>query len=166
MKKICFLAIIVVVITAACNPKVQTETVDLNELNQTITQLADEYTNAWNAEDIDVLSELVSDEGLYCGSDPSEQLDKSSLLNMYSELFSDTIIDYSYVIDLRKIKLSADGNSALVMEHLTIDDWSPKIKMRQTYQFVKTNNDWKIDYISWSFIVKNDDIMKLNELMD
>ena len=166
MKKICFLAIIVVVTTAACNPKVRTETVDLNELQQTVTQLANNYAIAWNNENIDVLSEMISGDGLYCGSDPSEQLDKSSLLDMYKQLFSDTITDYSYVIDLRKSKISTDGNSALVMEHLTMADWSPKIKMRQTYQLVKTNDGWEIDYISWSFIVNNDDILKLNELID
>ena len=153
-------------IIAGCAPKVQTEEVDLNAVNETITQLVDKYHNAWNAEDIDVINAIVANDGLFCGSDPSEQLDKTALLNMYEQLFADTATDYSYSIDLRKIKLAADGNSAIVMDHIIMNGWTPLMQMRQTVQIVKTGNAWEIDYISWSFIAKNEDVERLNKTLE
>ena len=166
MKKICFLTIFAVMITAGCNPKVKTESVDLNAVNDTITQLADKYMNAWNARDIDVLTALVADDGLFCGSDPSELLDKTSLINMWTQAFSDTTTDYSYDINIRKIKLTADGKSAIVMEHITVGGWSPMMQIRQTYQIVKTSNNWEIEFHSWGFIAKNEDVEKLNKTLE
>lgn len=166
MKKISVLIIMAAIIAAGCNQKVETESVDLNAVNDTITQLADKYFNAWNAGDIDLLIELVADDGLFFGSDPSEILDKKSLKDMYTELFSDTTTDLSYDIDLRKTKLAADGKSAFVVEYFTMDHWSPMIPLRQTSHMVKSNNTWKIDFIAWGLIAKNQDIEKLNKALE
>jgi len=166
MKKIYFLAIIAVMITVGCQQKDQIESVDLNATNDAITQILDEYLDAWNAKDIDVLTEMVSDDGLFCGSDPSEILDKSGLKKMFVQLFSDTTTNYNYNIDLRTIKVAENGKSAIAIEHIIMSGWSPKIQMRQTYQIVKTNNKWKIDYIGWGFLTKNENVEKLNKALE
>lgn len=164
MKKIYFLIIALVVITA-CQPKLEIESVDLNEVNKKITGLADNYLKAWNAEDINVLMAVVADDGMFYGSDPSELMDKASLEKMFAQVFADTTADYNYTIDVRKIKLASDAKSAIVVEHITMSDWSPMLKMRQTFQMVKISKDWKIDFISWGFITKNEDVKKLNKAL-
>jgi len=166
MKKIYFITILAVMITAGCKPTVNTGSIDQSALNDTIAQMADKYQDAWNTKAIDVLDSLVSDDGLFFGSDPSEILDKASLLKMWAQAFSDTTTVYNYAIDIRKIKLNADGKSAIVIEQLTVADWSPRIHIRQTLQFVKVGDKWKIDFIDWAFIAKNEDVEKLNKALE
>lgn len=166
MKKIYFFSIILVMIAVGCQQKEQVETVDLNATNDAVIQLLDEYLNAWNAKDIDALTAMVADDGLFCGSDPSELLDKSALKKMFVQLFSDTTINYKYIIDVRRIKLAEDGKSAIAIEHIIMSGWSPMLKMRQTFQIVKTNNKWTIDYIGWGFITKNENVDKLNKALE
>lgn len=166
MKTICFIAILAVMITAGCTTRVQTEPVDMNAVNDTITQLLDKYLNAWNEKDIEGLTALVSEDGQFFGSDPSELMDKESLVLMYTELFSDTLTDYSYDIDLRKIMIAPDGKLAIVVEYFTLGDWSPMMPLRQISQIVKTGDHWAIDFIAWGFIVKNEDVGKLNKALE
>ena len=164
MKLLCFLAIFAVIMTAGCAPEVRTESVDLKAVNDAITQLADKYMHAWNAKDIDVLTELAADDGLFCGTDPSEVLVKKTLIDMWTAAFSDPI-DYSYNIDTRKIKLADDGKSAIVIEQITVGDWSPIMQVRQTFQIIKTDNNWEIYFLDWGFIAKNEDVGKLNKAL-
>lgn len=166
MKKIYFLSIIILMIAVGCQQKEQIESVDLKATNDTVTQLLDEYLDAWNAKDIDALNAMVADDGLFCGSDPSELLDKLALKKMFVQLFSDTTNNYKYIIDVRRIKVAKDGKSAIAMEHIIMSGWSPKMQMRQTFQIVKTNNKWEIDYIGWGFLTKNENVEKLNNALE
>ena len=166
MKNIYFFLIIAVVITAGCNQKIKTDSVDLSVMKDTIIQLDDKYMNAWNTKDIDVLDELIADDGMFFGTNPSELMDKTALIDMYTQLFSDTTANYSYDINIRKIKLAADGKSAIVVDYIDLFDWSPLIPLRHTSQFVKTCNNWKIDFIAWGLIAKNEDIDNLNEALE
>ncbi len=166
MKKLYFLAIVAAIIATGCEPQVKTEPVDQNALNTEITQLADKYLNAWNSENIEVLSSMIADDGLFVGSDPTELMDKASLIKMYSNLFSDTLTDFSYDIDIRNIKLADDGKSAIVVEYFNIKDWSPIIPLRQTSQFVYNGDSWQIDFIAWGLIVKNENVDKLNKALE
>lgn len=165
MKNFYFLTILALILVAGCQPKAETESVDLNAINDTVNQLVDMYQDAWNNKDIDVFIALVSDDGLFFGSDPSEQMDKAGLIKMYSELFADTT-DFSYTSMMRKIKLSDDGKSAFVIEHISLAGWSPLIQMRQTFSFVNTDDNWIIDYLSWAFIARNEDMQKLNKALE
>ena len=165
MKLFYTLTIVVVFLSTSCNQADQSDSVDLAEVEKTITTLADNYINAWNASDISSFRALLSDDGQFFGSDPSEQLNKESLLEMYAELFSEST-DLTYSIDLRKIIPMADGESALVVEHITMPGWSQLIQMRHISQYIKMNNSWTIDFISWAYIAKNDDIEKLNKVLE
>lgn len=144
----------------------KTEAIDLNVVNEIVTEMDDLYMNAWNTKDIEVLDEMIADDGMFFGTDPSELMDKTALMEMYTELFDDTDANYSYEIDIRKIKLAKDGKSAIVVDYIDLYDWSPLIPLRHISQFVKTNNDWKIDFIAWGLIARNEDIDKLNEALE
>ena len=165
MKNFYFLTILALIFTVGCNPKVETEPVDLNAVNDTIEQLINEYQNAWNAEDVDMISALASDDGRFFGSDPSEVLDKTELLKMCMDLFADTV-DYSYDVNVREIMPAANGESALVVEHINMVGFSSLMQMRQTCQFVKIEDSWKVNYISWGMLANNDDVAKLNAALE
>lgn len=166
MKNICFLLVVAVLITAGCNQKMKTEPFDLGVVNDIVIELDDTYMKAWNAKDIDVLDEMIADDGMFFGTDPSEIMDKTALIDMYTQLFAETGANFSYNIDIRKIKLAEDGKSAIVVDYIDLYDWSPLIPLRHTSQFVKTDNNWEIDFIAWGLIAKNEDIDKLNKALE
>ncbi len=139
MKQIFLLSILAMMLTIGCQPPAQTEVVDLKASEAAIVQLADNYMNAWNAEDIDVLANLVADDGQFCGTDPSEELNKTDLLDMWTTAFADTL-DYSYEVTQRRIRLDPNGESAIIVEHLVIGGWSSILHVRQTYQTIKSGD--------------------------
>ncbi len=92
-------------------------------------------------------------------------MDKTAFLEMCSQFFADTTAAYSYNVDMRKIKISPGGKSAVIMERITFPEWNPQMPICQTSHLVQTNDQWKIDFISLGFIIKNDDVAKVNEAL-
>jgi ketosteroid isomerase-like protein len=166
MKKIYCLILLAVLITAGCQPKVQNKPVDMTAVKGEITILMDKYLNAFNTKDVNTITGLVADDGLFCGTDPSELMDKKALSDMMTQSLADTSAIYSYSVDKREIRVAADGSSAIVLEQFTMPGISPKIPTRLIYHVVKAGDKWMFDFISWSFIPKNEDIVKLNKALE
>ncbi len=135
------------------------------ELTATLEKISDRYLDAWNKKDLKTLEQLTADDGEFYGSDPEEVMDKQALMEMYSRFFEDTTSSYLYTVDSRKIRISPGGNSAVIMERITFPEWSPKMPMCQTLHVINTNGHWTIDFICWGFIIKNDDVERLNDLL-
>lgn len=166
MKKIYCLTLLAVMITAGCQPKMQNKPVDLAAVKEEITILMDKYLNAFNTKDASTITALFADDGLFCGTDPSELMDKKALSDMITQSLADTTMIWSYSIDKREIRIATDGSSAIVLEQFTMPGISSKIPMRLIYHVVKAGDKWKFDFISWSFIPKNEDILKLNKALE
>jgi ketosteroid isomerase-like protein len=164
MKKILLLSSVVVIFLIGCQQKEKERIVDLAAVEQTVDEFAEKYYNSLVSKNVDALNILVADDGLFCGTDPSEVFTKRDVIEYWTTVSEDTVNDYSYKVDLRKIKVTPTGQSAIVMEHLT-SAMSPLMKITQTYHVVKTNDSWLIDYLSWGFLVKNDDIEKVNAVL-
>ena len=166
MKKIYFLTSLAVLVAAGCQPKVQTEPVDLDAVNDTIVLVLEEFQNALMKMDLDVLTPILADQGLFCGTDPSEIWDKDALIDLWTQMIPDTSFDVGITVNLRKINVASNGMSAIVMEQVTWDNWSPNIPVRQTFHFVKASDDWLIDCIEWGFIAKNEEVEILNKALE
>lgn len=138
---------------------------DNTELTATLEKISDRYLDAWNNKDLNTIDQLTADDGEFYGSDPEEIMDKQALMKMYSRFFEDTTSSYLYSVDLRRIRISPDGNSAVIMERITFPEWSPKMPMCQTLHVINTNGHWTIDFICWGFTIKNDDVERLNDLL-
>jgi uncharacterized protein (TIGR02246 family) len=144
----------------ACQPKSQPVMVDLTAAKAEVNTLMETYLTAFNAKDVATLTTLITDDGLYCGTDPGEIMDKKTVTDSWTMAFADTSSNYAIVLDKREIRVTADGNSAIVMEQEFFNP-TPKIQMRLVSHAVKTAEGWKLDFISWSLIPKNEDIGKL-----
>jgi uncharacterized protein (TIGR02246 family) len=166
MKKIYCLILLAVMITAGCQPKVQNKPVDMTTVKEEITALMDQYLKAFTTKDVNTITTLVTEDGLFCGTDPSELLDKKALSDMMTQSLADTTMNWSYSIDKREIRVAADGSSAIVLEQFTMPGISPEIPTRLIYHVVKAGDKWMFDFISWSFIPKNEDIVKLNKALE
>ncbi len=165
MRKLYILWIFTVLVATGCNKEDTIDIPDQGALITSIEEISDQYLEAWNNKDLNKLDQLTSDDGEYYGSDPEEIMDKQALLDMYSLFFEDTTSSYLYTVNLRKIRVSPDGSSAVIMERITFPEWSPKMPMCQTSYLINTNGFWIIDFICWGFIIKNDDVEKVNHIL-
>ena len=109
---------------------------------------------------------LLTDNGLYCGTDSRELLDKAGLSNMMNQTLADTSLKVDYSIDKREIRIAADGNSAIAVEQMFFNAFSQKMPIRIVYHLVKNNDNWLFDFVSWNFIPNNEDLGKLNKALE
>lgn len=166
MKTKPYVLIFVVLMMVACQPKIETKTVDVVAEENAVTTLLDNYHEAMYAGNVNEIMTLLENEGLYCGTDPLELWDKEALSNVMTETMADSSFTLDYSIDKRKIRVAADGNTALVLEQFTMSAFSEKMPIRFMSHLVKTDENWKIDFISWSFIPNNEDIARLNKALE
>jgi uncharacterized protein (TIGR02246 family) len=166
MKKTFYVMLVAVMTITACQTKTKIVPVDTAAAKVAVTTVLDKYNSAFKAKDANTLMTLLTDNGLYCGTDSKELLDKASLSNMMNQSFADTSLKVNYSIDKREIRIAADGNSAIAVEQMFFKAFSQKIPMRMVYHLVKNNDNWLFDFVSWNFIPNNEDLGKLNKALE
>ena len=166
MKKIYYLTIVAALLIVACQQTPKTIPVDIAGEKVAIAALFDKLNSAFNAKDAAALATFLTEDALSCGTDPSEFWNKKQITDLWTQGFADTALKINYSYSKREIRVAADGNSAIVVEQYIMPFLSSKIPLRTVYNAVKTNDNWMIDFISWNFIPKNEDIPKLNKALE
>jgi hypothetical protein len=166
MKKLFFLLFVAAIFLTGCQPKAESEPVDLNAVKSELNALADSYFNAWQEKDFDLLENMIADWGLFCGTDPDEIWNKDGVLELWKEYFTDSLATIDYTSMDREISASPDGLSAIIVDQGIFPGWSPKIPVRQTFHAVKTGDNWLVGYIGWSFLPRNEDVGLLNKALE
>ena len=103
----------------------------------------------------------LADDGTYLGTDPGEIWTKQKLGEYLSKAITDST-KMDYTIANRMIMPDEDGRSAIVVEQFYITAMSNKMQVRTVSRADYKNNRWLIDFYSWNFIPKNEDIPKIN----
>jgi len=80
--------------------------------------------------------------------------------------FSDSTYDTKYFVELRKIEVSADGHSAIIIQHATYPGFSPKFKVRQTFHMSAQEDKWLFDFVAYGILLGNEDIGKVNGALE
>jgi uncharacterized protein (TIGR02246 family) len=166
MKKTFYLIFVAVMTITACQTKTKIVPVDTAAAKVAVTTVLDKYNSAMKAKDANALMTLLTDDGLYCGTDSKELLDKASLSNMMNQTFADTSLKVNYSIDKHEIRIATDGNSAIAVEQMFFKAFSQKIPIRMVYHLVKNGDNWLFDFVSWNFIPNNEDLGKLNKALE
>jgi uncharacterized protein (TIGR02246 family) len=166
MKRTFYLMLAAVMTITACQTKTKIVPVDTATAKVAVTTVLDKYNSAMKAKDANTLMTLLTENGLYCGTDSKELLDKASLLNMMNQTFADTSLKMNYSIDKREIRIATDGNSAIAVEQMFFKAFSQKMPIRMVYHLVKNNDNWLFDFASWNFIPNNEDLGKLNKALE
>ncbi len=166
MKKIYCLAIVAMMIMSACQPKPKTVTVDTAAVKTAIAAFMDEFNAAFKGDDASKVTGLLTEDALTLGTDPSEFWDKKQISDAWTQAMADTTMVFDYTVNKREIRLAADGNSAVVVEQFIMPMLSQKIPIRNVYHIVKVGDKWMIDFMSFSFIPQNEDIVKLNKALE
>jgi uncharacterized protein (TIGR02246 family) len=166
MKRTFYLMLVAVMIITACQTKTKIVPVDPAAAKVAVTTVLDKYNSAMKAKDANAIMTLLTDNGLYCGTDSKELLDKASLSNIMNQTFADTSLKVNYSIDKREIRIATDGNSAIAVEQMFFKAFSQKMPMRMVYHLVKNGDNWLFDFVSWNFIPNNEDLGKLNKALE
>ena len=166
MKKTPCMFILLVMIISSCQQKTKIAPVDLGAAKVAVTAFLDKYYSALNARDASACLSLFTDDALLCGTDPGEFWNKTEASKILTPMLADTSIKFNFNIDKREIRISRDGNSAIVVEQMIAKFISPKIPMRVDYHLVKNNETWQIDYCSDNLIPYNEDLAKLNKALE
>jgi tetratricopeptide (TPR) repeat protein len=135
-------------------------------LKVAVNALLDKYDSAFKSKDAPTLIALLAEDGLFCGTDPSEIWDKKQISDGWKQYFADTSLLIDYTVDKREILIAEDGNSAIAIEQFYFKLFSPNIQWRTIFHAVKAGEGWKFDFISWNLIPKNEDIEKLNKAVE
>ena len=125
----------------------------------------DKFDSAYKTFDVSTMASYLSEDLLFCGTDPSEFFNKQQITDLWTQIPDNTVYELKSISD-RKIKVAPDGNSASVVDQFMMPMYTPKIPWRNVYHTVKINGEWKNIFFSMSFIPKNDDSAKLNAALE
>jgi hypothetical protein len=139
--------------------KPQDTPVDLSQAKTEVTALMDQVHSSMKSKDLEGLKSLLAEDGLYCGTDPSELFDKKAFLDLVSQEFADTSrMINDYPITKREIKVHDGGKGANIVDQFTMTVISPTIPLRLTAHAVNSEGKWLLDLISLSLIPPNEDL--------
>jgi hypothetical protein len=165
MKKLLIVTALVLVAGIAFGQTSKTATVDIEAEKAALNEIMDKLDSEAKDGDWTVFVSLLTEDALFCGTDPSEFWNKQYFVDLSKQDSYDPTPELKYIGD-RKIKIATDGNSAIVVTQYIAPGYSPKIPWRHVYHFVKSNDKWMILFINIAFIPYNEDIQKLNEAID
>jgi uncharacterized protein (TIGR02246 family) len=140
--------------------------VDFETEKAAVADLFDKYYSAINAKDAATSATFLTEDVLVCGTAPSEFFNKEQITDAWTQSLADTTLEINITIGKREIRVADDGSSAIVVEQYILPFVSSKIHIRTVSYAVKTNDKWMIDFMSFSFIPKNEDISKLNKAVE
>ncbi|HSI70324.1 MAG TPA: nuclear transport factor 2 family protein [Gillisia sp.] len=168
MKTNILITILATILVTGCQPKEQDKTdrpVDLESVNDSISLVMDNYYKAFNSKNLETYSTLLADDGLFCGTDPGEFWNKKEVVDLMKQQFADTSFNWQITSDRQEIKVSSDGNSAIVVNQFLITEISPKIPMREITHLTNTDNRWLISFTCYNFITANENVENLNTVL-
>jgi len=166
MKKIYTTLSMAVLVIVSCQQTPQVIPVDIEAEKAAVAALFDKFNSAFNAKDAAAMTAFLTEDALSCGTDPTEFWNKKQITDLWTQSLADTALKINYSYSKREIRVAADGNSAIVVEQYIMPFLSSKIPLRNVCNAVKTNENWMIDFLSWNFIPKNEDIPKLNKAVE
>lgn len=166
MKKIYCLSLVAMIVLSACQQKPVTVQVDTVVTKAAISALFDKFNAAFKGHDAGKVTELLSEDALTLGTDPSEFWDKKQISDAWTQVMADTSVTLDYSVDRREIRIASDGNSAVVVEQFMFPVLSSKIAVRNIYHVIKQDEKWMIDFMSFNLIPKNEDLIMLNAALE
>jgi hypothetical protein len=164
-----YLSIVLTIMLLAiisCQPKPQTEAVDKEAVKKEIAAVIDKVYSFFDNHEIEPYAALLSDDGLFTGTDKTEFWNKESLLKVQKEMLVIPDFKFTFMLTKRVIRVADDGKSALVIDQIeNTPVFGPDMPVRLTSLIIKTENGWKIDYLGWGLIPDNEDIATIAAIL-
>jgi len=165
MKNLIFVSMVAFFLVS-CQTKPRSGAIDLNATKDSVAKVMDIYNASTKARDVNAVISYFTDDLLYTGTDPKDFWNKTEIAEILNQMLSDTSVSLDYIIDKQEINMSDDGNSAMILEQLHWESLAGNIPFRIIFHAVKKNNEWKFDFVSANFILNNEDIAAINEVLE
>ncbi len=157
------LIVVLSLIIFACAKPAKTP-VDINIVKGEINSMLDQFHATMIAKNAEAQAAMFTDDGIFCGTDPTEVWDKKTITDYLTKAFADTaMLINKYSIDRREIKVDDDGQCAYILDQFTMDVISTKMPIRFTGHVIKQNDKWVFDFTSFAIIPKNEEMGRLND---
>jgi len=147
---------------ASCRQNESVPAVNEEDARKAVGELFDGFNSAFSKKDASAMGNYLSDDGLFLGTDPTEFFSKERVMQEVGNMAQDTSINANYTIEKREIRVSPDGQMALVVEQAIIP-FLGRIPARMIGHAAMKDGQWKIDFFSWNLIPKNESLKKLSE---
>lgn len=157
---------IAVLAFTACQQAPELAPLDLEAEKSAVAEMYAAFSAAYEAKDAASLAEFLTEDLLFCGTDPSEFLNKEEFTAAWTQMFSDTTIDTRIYTSRLEIRVAADGTSATIVHQYMMPLFSPAIPLRNIYKAVKTGDKWMMDFASGNLIPLNADLPKINAAVE
>ena len=114
------------------------------------------------------LKNIISDNGIILGTDPTEVYDKHKMIETYQEYSKDSVLadimsSLSFDVLDRKVKVSDCGKQAIVID--VVDVNFSEMDVRSIAIMQNINDEWKITFSSMTFLLDNADMAKVDSLV-
>ncbi len=130
-----------------------------------ITSICDNFYSEMKSINVDAFKKIMTDNSLYCGTDPGEFWTKDEMLKLLSQMAENKSLKLELSVDKRVIRVGADGKSAVVVEQSAANWISKNIPVRLVSYWIKTGDGWKLDFQSASMVPKNEDLVKIDKML-
>ncbi len=159
MKNI-YLYLVLAIVISACQKKTEVK-VDQATLTEQVNTFMEKNRKIWETNDTSALRGIYAEDLVILGTDPSELWNKNQYLDEWKKMIQGGF-EFKHSEIKRDIRVSKDGNSAMVSEQYFIPMLSEKFQVRAIFHVEKNSDNWQINYLSWSVIPRNADIEKIN----
>lgn len=140
------------------------ETTDPATAKSEIIANMDKFHDAFRNKKAEDIKILLNENGLYCGTDPSETFGYEGFIQYLNlKLTNPAIGTIGYKIDRREISLDKNNpTNAIVVDQFKMDVFTQNIMWRMVSHLTKKDNVWKIDFISLTLVPENDIVPAIN----
>ena len=152
-----FSAILVSYFSLAQNNPIQTTN---SSAKEGLTKVLDKMYLAYNTKDIKLFLSLMANDGLFCGTDPKNIWDKETYSKLMTQMFADSSFNSHIVVDKREFLIDKGQNSAVVVDQFFFE-WNKKIPVRHIVHFVRNKDKWTCNFLSTTFIPRDEDLEKI-----
>jgi len=160
MKKNYFPMLVAMILVTSCQMKTKTGPFDPVAAKAEITKTLDSIETALTTKDAKTFLSFLTEDGLYCGTDPKELWDKAGFTKEITSMLADTTKASPMIDTKREILFNKEGNSANVLRQF-VTKWSKPIEVRSTMHLVKTDNRWMVDFANLALVPDNKDLPKI-----
>ncbi len=151
---------VTMIIVTSCQMKTKTVPFDPATAKTEVTKTLDSMDMALKSKDAKTFLSFYKEDGLYCGTDPTELWDKAGYTKTITEMLSDTASTFKMNVTKMEIRFDSEGNSVNVLRQF-VAGWSKPIELRSTMHLVKSDNKWMVDFASLALVPNNNDLPKL-----
>ena len=161
MKKLCI--VLITISLVACHHGdpaewgITSSDTTVSHPKREIAAVLDSMHEGFQKKDFKELENCLTEDGLYLGTDPSQTWSKKQLTEYYDSHVDDSAI-VSYNLVSRNILLSRNNNSAIAIEQFFSGRISEKVMIRGVARLIYRDNEWKINFYSWSMIPRTRDM--------